>query len=608
MCLSKRVRRWAWVFSICLVCCGVTLPAPGQTDSSQAAADQSAGASAPQVQVAPKEYESPRASLTTFLQNMKKLAADPEQEEPWERVYGTLDLPTGLGEARKEAAWRLYGIFNHLGRIDPPRMAPGKKELEREKDQKKQNRFEFLPDNPRRAAQTLMRKAIEDLDGKAPPAALVLAKDDSGVWRFASETLDNVNQLYSWIEPRGVQHGTDIEELSVSEWLRRHMPKMLKNSFILGVELWQWLGLLVVVFVAVVADLLSRLVLRAGVSRVVQRYVAEPSPDTVRFAVRPMGLAIAAVVFRWLLQPLGLAGVAMTVLSVAAAVVLAVGAVWAAWAVTGVVTHAWLERARKTATPLDEMLVPLVGTTVKLFIILVGLVYVADSLDLLKFFAPLLAGFGVAGLAVSFAAQDMVKNLFGGLAIFMDRPFRIGDRIVVKGVDGVVDRIGFRVIRLRTLAGHLVTMPNNNITNEPVENIGRRPTLRRILNVTITYDTPKKKIEEAVQIVRDIFEEDGIREPIHPTTGRDYLPPRVFFNDFNADSLNIFVIYWYAPPDWWAYMEHAHRVNLRIFEEFEKAGIEFAFPTQTLYLAGDSKRELALKLLRRDLEQPTAGA
>jgi MscS family membrane protein len=75
------------------------------------------------------------------------------------------------------------------------------------------------------------------------------------------------------------------------------------------------------------------------------------------------------------------------------------------------------------------------------------------------------------------------------------------------------------------------------------------------------------------------------------------LSPRVYFNDYNAESLNLFLIYWYAPPAWWDYMDHAHRLNLRIFEEFEKAGIEFAFPTQTLYLAGDPKRELAVRML-----------
>jgi MscS family membrane protein len=241
------------------------------------------------------------------------------------------------------------------------------------------------------------------------------------------------------------------------------------------------------------------------------------------------------------------------------------------------------------------MLVPLLRKTAKLFIAAMGVLYVAATFDIELL--PLLASFGIAGLAISFAAQDMVKNLFGGLTIFLDQPFRVGERINYKGFDGTVEEIGFRITRMRTLVGHLVTIPNGGITSEPVENITRRPSLRRIMNITITYDTPKEKIEQAVQIVRDIFEEPGIREPIHQYLNGELMAPRVFFNQFNSDSLNIFAIYWYIPPEWWPYNEHAHRVNLRIFEEFEKAGIEFAFPTQTLYLAGDPKRELAVRML-----------
>ena len=92
------------------------------------------------------------------------------------------------------------------------------------------------------------------------------------------------------------------------------------------------------------------------------------------------------------------------------------------------------------------------------------------------------------------------------------------------------------------MTGHLVTIPNASITGEPVENPARRPYIRRILNVTITYDMPRDKVEQAVQIIRDLFEEEGIREPIHPVIGKDEFPPRAFFNDFNAESLNIFVI------------------------------------------------------------------
>ena len=93
-----------------------------------------------------------------------------------------------------------------------------------------------------------------------------------------------------------------------------------------------------------------------------------------------------------------------------------------------------------------------------------------------------------------------------------------------------------------------------------------------------------------------------MREPIHPVINGDELLPRVYFNDLGSTSLNIFVIYWYAPPNYWDYMEHAQQFNLRLFEEFEQAGIEFAFPTQTLYLAGDPKRDLMMKMLNDGLE------
>jgi MscS family membrane protein len=183
----------------------------------------------------------------------------------------------------------------------------------------------------------------------------------------------------------------------------------------------------------------------------------------------------------------------------------------------------------------------------------------------------------------------------------LDRPFNVGERIIYSGYDGVVEEIGFRSTKVRTFSGNLVTIPNSTIVNNPVENPGRRPYIRRIMDLTITYDTPREKIERAVEILRAILDEEGIREPIHPTIQGDAFPPRVFFKDYQADSLDLFVIYWYAPPAYWDYMEHAQRLNLRIFEEFEKAGIEFAFPTRTLYLAGDPKRKLAMEMLGKGL-------
>jgi len=204
---------------------------------------------------------------------------------------------------------------------------------------------------------------------------------------------------------------------------------------------------------------------------------------------------------------------------------------------------------------------------------------------------------GALALGVGLGSQNLVNNFLSGLIVMAERPVRIGERIVFGNYDGFVEEVGFRSTRIRTLTDHVVMIPNASLVSESIENIERRRCVRRLLNVTITYDTPREKIIEAVQTIRNILEEDGIREPIHPVFGWDEYPPRVVFNEYNADSLNILVVYWYAPPDYWAYLLHAEKVNLRIFEEFERIGVEFAFPTQTLYLARDKRRDLAIEML-----------
>jgi MscS family membrane protein len=191
-------------------------------------------------------------------------------------------------------------------------------------------------------------------------------------------------------------------------------------------------------------------------------------------------------------------------------------------------------------------------------------------------------GLGVGGLAVALAAQETIRNFFGSLIIFTDKPFEVGERVVVDTFDGVVEEIGFRSSRIRTLTGHLVTIPNGELANKSIENIGKRPHIRRLMNISITYDTPAEKIEEAVEIAKRLLDNhEGMDEKF---------PPKVFFNDYGNFHLNILVLYWYHPADYWKYMEFSEKFNLQLFKEYEKAGIEFAFPTSTVYVAGDPNR------------------
>ena len=208
--------------------------------------------------------------------------------------------------------------------------------------------------------------------------------------------------------------------------------------------------------------------------------------------------------------------------------------------------------------------------------------------------ATVLTGAGVTGLAIALAAQESLRNIFGSMMLLLDKPFQVGQRVKVRGHDGTVEEIGIRSTKIRLTNGHVTSIPNDDVAKADIENIGQRLFIRRVMDVTITYDTPLEKIDEAVAIIKDILSVqvlDG--KEINRCVNRSGYEPRVAFNELNSDSLNIMVIYWYFPPVYWDYMAHATYVNRALIKRFNEAGIDFAFPTQTLHLAGDPDRSQA---------------
>jgi small-conductance mechanosensitive channel len=201
---------------------------------------------------------------------------------------------------------------------------------------------------------------------------------------------------------------------------------------------------------------------------------------------------------------------------------------------------------------------------------------------------------GALAIGVGFGSQALVNNFIGGLIMLAERPVRLGERIIFGNFDGVVEDVGFRCTKLRTATDHLITIPNSTLVNDSIENAARRRTIRRLWNITISSDTPRERVAAAVQAIRDILAEKDIRERIHPIVGFEELPPRVYFKEFKPDGFHLEVLYWYAPPDHWAYMDHAERVNLRIMEEFDRLGVDFATPPKQLYQPPrDAARDLA---------------
>jgi MscS family membrane protein len=242
-----------------------------------------------------------------------------------------------------------------------------------------------------------------------------------------------------------------------------------------------------------------------------------------------------------------------------------------------VVEHYLIHWTSKTQTKLDDMLVPVIRKALRITIAIMAAIFIVDNI-LQQDVKSILLGAGVGGIAIALAAKDTIANFFGSITIFADRPFQVDERIRIGDYDGPVEEVGFRSTRIRTLDGHLITIPNNTIANANIENIGKRPFIRRKANITITYDSGHDKTKRAVEIIKDVL----AKQP-EVNTDPNY-SPRVYFSDFNDWSLNIFVIYWVKPPDWWLFQEVNERVNFEIMKRFEAEGIEFAFPTQTLYL------------------------
>jgi len=357
-----------------------------------------------------------------------------------------------------------------------------------------------------------------------------------------------------------------------------------------GNELWRWLVFFGLVLFSFVAGRLTGLLIGRAAERpgMVEREWASVG---LKSMVKPMVLIFLAVglwiALKWDVIRMA-EGIRETVATVSE-ILNALAAGYAIYSLVAVVDHQLKRVAANTGTKVDDVLAPLVGKSVRVTVAALVILNVATVISG-KSIMTILAGLGVGGIAVALSAQDTILNFFGSLVILGDKPFEIGDRVVLGEHDGFVDSVGFRSTRIRTLDGHLVTVPNSEIVNGTVRNISRRPYIRHLATISITYDTPPDKVLLAAEILKDILKEhEGMDETF---------PPRVYFSEFSNCSLDLLMIYWYHPPDYWSYMDFAERVNMEILRRFNNEGIEFAFPTQTLYLNSAGKSGLPLRMTR----------
>ncbi|MDW3191788.1 MAG: mechanosensitive ion channel family protein [Cytophagales bacterium] len=229
--------------------------------------------------------------------------------------------------------------------------------------------------------------------------------------------------------------------------------------------------------------------------------------------------------------------------------------------------------AKKTDGTLDDQLIPLMRKTLKTFVIAIGTLFVLDNLEINVI--PVLTGLSIGGLAFALAAQDTIKNFFGSVMIFVDKPFQIGDWITTGEVDGNVEEVGFRSSRVRTFRNSLTYIPNGKLADAIIDNHGLRKYRRFYTNISVQYDTPPSLLDAFIEGLRKIVDE-------HPETRKDYY--NVYLNEMSASSLDVMFYIFFEVPTWPDELRARHEVLMEVAKLAEHLGVKFAFPTQTLHV------------------------
>lgn len=196
----------------------------------------------------------------------------------------------------------------------------------------------------------------------------------------------------------------------------------------------------------------------------------------------------------------------------------------------------------------------------------------------------LATGLGIGGIAVALAVQNILGDLFASFSIYLDKPFVLGDFLAIDAYSGNVEKIGVRTTRIRSITGEQLVFSNNDLLQSRIRNYGRMNERRSTFTIGVTYDTPAAIVEKIPGFIEEVVESQ-------PNTRFD----RSHFKDFGDSSLNVETVYYMLVPDYRSLMDTQQRVNLEVLRRFNAEGVEFAFPTQTLYVESDSAQNDVLK-------------
>ncbi len=464
--------------------------------------------------------------------------------------------------------------------------------------------YEAIPDDPDRPSPYVLGRDINiqfAINGQfdLPMVALAdvtrikLTRGVDGLWRFSPETVAAIDDLWDrWYDrPLLAKKAAGEEQKLFADRLRALFPKSLHGTTFLLHD-YQWICLLVLIFLGFVADVVARFILHRLATTWFRLFRGKSQYDAQHGVFRPMGLLVQALVWYCGTLWIGLPDFALSMLLLGLKFFAVVSAVWSAYRLIDLIAVELAAKASRTNTKFDDLLIPLVSRSLKALAIVVGALACAEAFNLP--ITGLLGGLGLGGAALALASKDTISNLFGSFTVLVDRPFEIGDWIVTGDVEGTVETVGFRSTRIRTFYNSLVTLPNSLLTTAVVDNMGRRRFRRIKLMIGLQYDTRPEQVEAFCEGVRELIRR-------HPYSRKDYY--HVYLNQFSASSIDILLYSFLECPDWSVELRERHRLMVDIMRLAEQLGCSFAFPTRTLHVHNEPESSGTPTL---DLDDPLA--
>lgn len=554
--------------------------APADPTASQPAAETPP----PPVAKVPEAMRSPRAVLEAFISLMRE-----DKKKSAAKLLDLSELAAIAAESRgPDLSLKLYQLVPALGEVP----AIGEDDLARAldwrtKESGAQIDFSRVPEKSDTPAPWPLTEWL--LTPKEGAEKLLLARDLDGRWRFSTQTVAAIDPLYEAseevIDEKTAEKASSKPAVGVDEvaeptvtygvWLRKLFPQEWRKTYFL-LPSYQWLLLVLLAPLGRIAEKLTRGVLTALgdwlFGRIDPAFV-EARESTAK-VWRPVGRLAAAAV--WVIGaytidiPSGVINVLLPILTI----VTIVAVVLALFRVLDLIAGYMTRRAERRNRKFDHLIVPLITSTAKIGVVLASVI-AAVAVFSEKLPSTLIGGLGIGGIAIALASQETLSNFFGSLTLLFDRPFEVGDWINIEGVEGEVERLGFRSTRIRTGLNSQVTVPNSKLASANVDNLGRRKYRRYLNRLGLEYGTPPDRIEAFCEGVRELIRR-------HPHTRKDFYA--AYFNDFGATSLDVLVVAYFEVPDWATELQERHRLLADILRLADSVGVVFAFPTQTLHL------------------------